>query len=404
MNTCFTGDMQLRLSKAHATPSLHALLLVLGLAPLGCNGDPDNDEPDPVPAAPRTCLDPDTKPSSVPDFPLAYETEHLDIYLDEGQFLCAGSALDYERFVSYVGEQTGVDVQRRIPVYFAEWVSEWCSVGAAACTHPDGVVFARPYSSYHELGHAVVCEKRVNTPALLAEGLAVSFQPTQYVSHGNPTEFSEFQGTDFFPYYAKAGYFVRWLHEQLGPEAFMDLYTTASYETGVWSAIEAAYGTHAEADYHATAPALWVPHRQCADLPILEPNGEMWLFEATLDCDDPSTMGPYERVEHEVAHFERRAMYQSFLIDIETPGTYRFERPDFLVEGFTDVRVQRCLDEHPATEQEIDEEWVDDSVWFTLTEHIGMFEFEHAGLWRLDVLHEHGPPKDVWVTIERMPG
>jgi hypothetical protein len=43
-------------------------------------------------------------------------------------------------------------------------------------------------------------------------------------------------------------------------------------------------------------------------------------------------------------------------------------------------------------------------VWFTLTEHIGMFEFEHAGLWRVDVLHEHGPPKDVWVTIERVPG
>jgi hypothetical protein len=395
MRMCFTRDMTLRLSKAHATRLPHALLLALELALLGCN-----DEPIPLPAAPRTCLDPDIKPTTVPDFPLVYETEHLDIHVEEGQFLCAGSALDYDRFVSYVGEQTGVDIQRRIPVYFAEWVGEWCSVGSA-CTQPDGVVFAKPYSSYHELGHAVACEKRMDTPDMLAEGLAVSFEPTQYVSRGNPTELSEVRADDL--HYPHAGHFVRWLHEALGTETFMDLYATASYESGVWAAIEAAYGITAEADYYATGPAYWVPHRQCADLPILEPNGDMWLFEATLDCDDPSTMGPYELVEHEVAHFERTAMYQSFLIDIETPGTYRFERPDLLVEGFTDVWVERCLDKHPATEQEIDDEWVDNSVWFTLTEHIGMFELEHAGLWRVDVLHEHGPPKDVWVTIERMP-
>jgi hypothetical protein len=221
-------------------------------------------------------------------------------------------------------------------------------------------------------------------------------------SPGDPTAFSEVQQE--FREYPAAGHFVRWLHEALGTEAFMDLYTTANYDTGIWTAIEAAYGTFAEADYHATAPALWVPHRQCADLPLLEPDGDMWRFEATLDCDDPATMGPYERVEHEVAHFERTSMYQSFLIDIETPGTYRLERPDFLVEGFTDVWLERCLDEHPATEQEIDDEWVNDAVWFTLTTHENIVEIEHAGLWRVDVAHPHGPPKDVWVTIERVPG
>jgi hypothetical protein len=390
--------MLLRQSKAHATRSRRALLPALGLALFGCNS-----EPDPVPAAPRTCLDPDIEPTEVPDFPLVYETEHLDIHLEEGQFLCAGSALDYDRFVSYVGERIGVDLQRRIPVYIAEWVSEWCST-SFGCTTPDGVVFAKAYAPYHELGHAVACEKRFGAPALLTEGLAVSFEPLPNESRGNPTEFSEVPRGHFGPYYSLGGHFVRWLHEALGTEAFMDLYSTASRKTGVWTAIEAAYGTTVEADYHATAPALWVPHRQCADLPILEPKGDMWLFEATLNCDDPSTMGPYERVDLIVAHFERTAMYRSFLIDIETPGTYRFERPDFLVEGFTDVFVERCLDKHPATEQEIDDEWVSDLVWFTLTEHVGMFEFEHAGLWRVDVLHEHGPPKDVWVTIERVPG
>jgi hypothetical protein len=393
---CFTRDMSLRLSKAHATRLPHAWLFALEFALLGCNG-----EADPVPVAPRTCLDPDIKPTAVPDFPLVYETEHLDIYVEEGQFLCAGSALDYERFVSYVGEQTGVDIQRRIPVYFSEWVSA-CGT-ASGCCKPDGVIFAQPYSSYHELGHGVVCEKRIGVPALFAEGLAVSFEPMPNDWRGSPTELAEVRRGEVLDYPA-AGHFVRWLYEELGTETFMDLYTTASYKTGIWAAIEAAYGATADADYHSTAPALWVPHRQCADLPILEPNGDMWLFETTLDCDDPSTMGPYERVDHGVANFERISMYQSFLIDIETPGTYRFQRPDFLVEGFTDVWVERCLDEHPATEQDIDDEWVNHAMWFTLTEHIGTFEFEHAGLWRIDVLHQHGPPKDVWLTIERMPG
>jgi hypothetical protein len=396
MKMCFTRDMSLCLSKAHATRWAHALFLALEFALYGCN-----DEPEPmVLAAPRTCLDPDISRTEAPDFPLVHQTEHIDVYVEDGRFLCAGSAHDYERFVSYVSERTEIDVQRRIPVYITESTSAWCSRGN--CTKPDGVVITSAYSSHHELVHATVCEKRVNAPHLLAEGLAVSFEPMPNDLPGNPTEFSEIRRD--FNEYSAAGHFVRWLHEQLGPEAFMDLYATASYETGIWAAIEAAYGATAEADYHATAPALWVPHRQCADLPILEPNGDRWRFEATFDCDDPSTKGPYERLEYFVAHFESRAMYQSFLIDIETPGAYRFERPDFLVEGVTSVRVERCLDEHPATEQDIHDEWVNDSVWFTLTEHIGMLEFEHAGLWRVDVLHEHGPPKDVWLTIERMPG
>jgi hypothetical protein len=387
--------MPARVSKTHAIRLPHALLLGLGFALFGCS-----DEPEQVLAAPRTCLDPDIPPTELPDFPLVYETEHLDIHIEQGEFLCAGSALDYERFTSYVSEQTDVDVQRRVPVYVGEWRSAGCS--SNNCTLPDGVVFTDAYSAHHEIVHAVVCEERVDTPHLLAEGLAVSFEPMPNDSPGDPTAFSEVRRQ--FREYPAAGHFVRWLHEAIGTEAFMDLYTTANYDTGIWTAIEAAYGTFAEADYHATAPALWVPHRQCADLPVLEPDGDMWRFEATLDCDDPSTMGPYERVEHSTADFERRAMYQSFLIDIETPGTYRLERPHLLVEGFTDVWVERCLDEHPATEQALDDEWVNASVWFTLTEDIGMFEFEHAGLWRVDVLREHGPPTDVWLTIERMPG
>ena len=340
----------------------------------------------------------------VPDFPLTYETEHIDIYLEEDQFLCAGSASDYEKFVSYVGEQSGVDIQRRIPVYLAHGVSSWCPAYAGGCTKGDGVVFSQPFSTQHELGHAVICEARFDAPRMLAEGFAVSFEPTENSSVGNPAEFSELRQDDFTAYYNPAGHFVRWLQQQLGPEDFLDLYTTASYEAGVWAAVEAAYGSMAEGDYHGAAPAMWVPHRQCADLPMLEPDGEQWLFEAMFDCESSSTFGPYERVSAAMAQTERTAMYQSFLIEIPAPGTYRFVRPDSATHGFTDVRVERCLDEHPATEQDIEEQWVKRAVWFVPTLNEGTFEFEHAGVWRVDVLREHGPPVDVWLTIERVPG
>jgi hypothetical protein len=340
-----------------------------------------------------TCVDPDIPQSKAPDFPLTYTTEHLDIFIDEERFMCAGSALEFERFVSYVSERLGIVIQRRIPFYFADFVDEWCPPTARACANYDGKVFAAPRSTYHELVHGVACEARADTPHILAEGLAVSFEPHDNSSRSDPLEFSEVEGK-FSLYYSSAGHFVRWLYEQLGGVAFMDLYVHAEYESGVWVAIEDAYGTLAESDYLQQSPALWVPHRQCADLPLLEPTGDTWIFESRFDCDDPSTMGPYERQNN---FLDDDNMYQSFLIEIEEPGVYVFERPDW-TDGGTAVYLERCLDEHPASEQEIEDEWAEHSVWFNFQD-VGLEKFEHAGLWRVDVVREHGPPVDVWVTI-----
>ncbi len=373
--------------------------MTLGLVMLGCN---EHGEPEPPPASPRTCLDPDFEPTQLPNIPLTYATEHINIHVAEDQFLCAGSAQDYERFVTYVATQMGIDVERRISMFIDGQISD-CPPFSLGCTGTDGVILTMPYATYHELGHATICQIRNTTPPFLAEGFAVSFEQYGLDSMDNPSEFAEIRQAHFGMYYERAGHFVRWLQEQLGPEAFLDLYTTATYSGGVWAAVENAYGTMAEADYHATAPAMWVPHRQCADLPILEPNGEQWLFESTFDCSSTSTLGPYERVSHSSASYERTSMYQSFLFDMQTQGTYRFVRPPWPEEDWTWVNVERCLDEHPATEQEIEEQWVQDLVWFVPMVNAGTQEFEHAGLWRIDVLREHGPPADVWLTIERVP-
>lgn len=357
----------------------------------------------------RTCLDPDIEPTAVPDFPLVYETEHLDIYIeDDQQFLCAGSALDYERHAVYVAEQLGVTLQRRIPFYLTEFVTDLCP-STGGCIKPDGVVFSRVYSSHHELAHAVACERRFLAPPVLEEGLAVSFEPLANDIRGEPETFSEISDNDAYQHYNTAGHFVRWLHRELGPETFMDLYASANYDDGVWSAIEASYATLTSndiaTDYETNAPLMWIPHRQCADLPLLEPDADgTWRFEATFDCDDPSTLGPYERVPATQAYpGAAYDMYQSFLIDVEAPGPYRLERADFLELGVTNVNMERCLDEHPMTEAEVESEVSNGIVWFNFMD-VGTTELSHPGLWRVDVSHDHGPPVDLWVTIAPDPG
>ncbi|MFV8750048.1 hypothetical protein ACNOYE_05830 [Nannocystaceae bacterium ST9] len=199
---------------------------------------------------------------------------------------------------------------------------------------------------------------------------------------------------EFSPYYDRAGHFTRWLAEQLGPEEFAALYRTATYDEGVWSAMESAYGASLATDYASQSPAMWIQHRQCADMPLLEPRAEGgWVFEAKFDCEDEATLGPYEKTNQNEANGSTD-MYQSFLIDMPEPGTYRLERSEGLV-----IWYERCLAENPATEQEALDERVRQPVFFTLVDDYSIVDFEHSGVWRVDVLHEHGPPVDVWFTI-----
>jgi hypothetical protein len=237
-------------------------------------------------------------------------------------------------------------------------------------------------------------------PAILGEGLATSFEPRPNDQRGTPQEFSDIHRDDFNFYYSFAGHFVRWLAAELGPESFVELYRTASYTEGVWPDLDAAFGPSLANDYATQSPFMWAPHRQCADMPLLEPGADgSWVFEARFDCDDESTLGPYEKTHSIEAGYAMNEMYQSFLIDIPEPGLYR-------VEPSSDVLIyyQRCLDEDPMTEQKAKDESLYGVVFFTLFEDYGLGNFKTPGLWRVDVRHEYGPPIDIGFTITREPG
>lgn len=345
---------------------------------------------------PRSCLDYDEIVSEVPDFPIAYTTEHLDVHVADDRFLCAGSVVDYERHVQYVAAQLGIEIQRRVPVYAMNKTGDYCD--SSACVTRDGVVFATRTSVYHELAHGVACEIGSGHPAILAEGLARCFEPTPNDQIDTPREFADIHTSGFKYYYDFAGHFVRWLAAELGPADFAELYRTASYADGVWPDLVAAYGPTLASDYATQAPFMWIPHRQCADMPLLEPDANgAWVFEARFDCENESTLGPYEKTDW-LAAGSSTEMYQSFLIDIPEPGLYRLERSD---DAW--VHYQRCLDENPKTEQEASDEWVEQVVFFALFEDYGLIDFKFPGLWRFDVTHEYGPPVDVWITITPEP-
>ena len=147
-------------------------------------------------------------------------------------------------------------------------------------------------------------------------------------------------------------------------------------------------------EYASGAPYRWLWHRQCADLPFVEREGEVWHYAATLDCDDPQTLGPYVRTNHQDT--EDWAMYQSFLIEVEAPGTFHVDRTG----DPRTVRYERCAEDHQQTEDDT-EGWTRSTVFFT-GQGYGIIELE-PGLWRFNVLDEHGPPVDVSISISPAP-
>lgn len=334
-----------------------------------------------------SCLDDDTQP---PDAPLVRTTAHLDIYSDS--FVCAGTAVELERHVDFIGAQLGLELRTNIPVYLLPGKPDECPAGAYGCfTH--GIAFAPTWTAYHELGHAVSCQLRSRSRAVFMEGLAVMFEP-------QPKTVALDDGYDLFGLltaeharelnYGHAGHFARWLVERDGMDAFAELYLRAGTLGETLEALELIYGAsldELEVEYHATAPKRWVPFRQCADLPQLEPDDDgVWRHAAMVDCEHESTMGPYVRVDPSFAGDASTTMYQSFTFTVDEPITLDYE----IVGDVDYVQLERCMDE---SQQEVDE--LGPKLYMPPTGSVfgETYLSLEPGVWRADVLLRHGSPR-----------
>jgi hypothetical protein len=340
-----------------------------------------------------------------PNIPLTHSTEHLDIHVDEGIMMCAGSAADWEHFYRYVANELDITPTQRVPVYLVRRPGRHCGISnARGCVMPDGVVFTAYDVIYHELVHALACEWRHSSTPFLSEGLATSFEQGPRKSSAHPADFVTHGRAGFSRYYYYAGHFVRWLLDTAGPDALRRAYQGAPLDggPGVLAVLNAVYGD-AEAlfeDYQQTAPQMWAPHRLCDGVPRLEPTGvDTWHFESMFDCDSPSTLGPWTWIDVPyVDPYAHREMYQSFLIEVDTPLEYRFQR--FIAsdpDSYTRMLIWRCLDDLALSEQDVKERWFHD-VLFPDFDDGTEVELE-PGVYRIDVLREHAPPHVVTVDV-----
>ncbi len=319
-----------------------------------------------------TCMDPEVHEyvqTQRPDYPLVWQTEHLDIYVKDNLTVCAGTAAEMERHVVFVADVLGVEPREHIPLYMsADWPIEACKrAGVGGCATRDGVTFSSPTATYHELVHAVACQIRMVQVPALSEGLAETFIPSFSNAIDEPPDLRAALVADSREFgregYSLAIHFVQWLIETRGGETFAELYRISpagysySAETdreGIIAAIETVYQTDfddLEREFWETAPGYaWAPYRMCADIPHVDrdENGE-WHYASIIDCDNEDTYGPYERLDSSWgASFNfGRLMHQSFTIDVPESGRYLLE-----YEGADEIKLERCGTETADTEDE----------------------------------------------------
>jgi len=85
------------------------------------------------------------------------------------------------------------------------------------------------------------------------------------------------------------------------------------------------------------------------------------------------------------------------LLEIESSGTYRFER-----EPDTGVWIERCIDEVALSEDQAAQLWLREALFADLQ---GTTAIElRAGTYRIDVRRRYAEPHPVWLRIAAEPG
>jgi hypothetical protein len=224
-----------------------------------------------------------------PDLPsIEYETEHLRIGTDLDHPLCHGDLVAFERIISRVEDELGLEMGGVATVYiwdYQRWRPEdvGCPEYSLGCFDIKNMtVLTSPLALEHELVHAVIGEIR---PApFFEEGLAEVYGGAQTVF--GLTAPSANEGTTAETADLSTGrHFVRWLRERWGPGPLGQLVRTndrtfASFETIYGMPLE-----EIEVLYFEDAPYGYPPVYGCDGLELTEePDGRGWRSDITLDC------------------------------------------------------------------------------------------------------------------------
>lgn len=272
-------------------------------------------------------------PPEIP--PIVWSGEHLD-YAPQphAQPHCAGTLPYMDRYLDLGAADLGVDLGRRLYVQGSDEDPPLCPDGSG-CLYADGIVYARYAPHEHELVHAVRSELgralplfeegaaemfggddgRDREPAVgdLREGLAAGWG-------GEPLASG---------WYTRGGLFSAYLHRHHGPQVTRALledttvWTTADEAVALLETLTSMPFDELIDDLESQEPAT-CSHPRHYRYPLFPCNapeavrprcngGNAVPIEVSLECGDPSTIGPREG-----------ELFAYVAIDIPADGTYRF--------------------------------------------------------------------------------
>lgn len=243
-----------------------------------------------------------------PAEPIVILTEHLHIEPSDSDTVCRGSLDNMEALLGHVATFLMVEIPSPIRLFYGDTaVSDHCGEGLGGCTSPTRV-FAKGFSVYHELVHAVRFVGRVPGTRFFEEGLAVvlsGFQPEAQsveIDAGatllGPVELNAIPWDDrSFSDYGIAAHFVSWLIDEFGQEAVARFYNDEGYMSrkAEGLAFEEAFGlTLAEAEdaWRSASPLRYEWGENCDPARRVEWSGATLEYKAELDCEAEGALGP----------------------------------------------------------------------------------------------------------------
>lgn len=242
-----------------------------------------------------------------------YVTEHLVVELYDGEVLCAGTLASMDAQVERVAAFLGIGPPEAIPVHYgASAVTENCGSLFGGCARASGV-YATDVSIFHELVHAVRQSQGEGGSVgswLFEEGLAEvlsgfrwhrEFAPAEVnATERGPAVLADLprgEGKFIQEDYAVASHFMSWLRTTYGDEALVPFLNDPRYlgREAYHEAFVEHFGlTIAEADamWRGATPMDYVWAEACDPAAMLAWEGSVLEFADTVDCEDPSTVGP----------------------------------------------------------------------------------------------------------------
>lgn len=240
----------------------------------------------------------------IPEFPVGHRMEHVDIAPGFMQPICRGTLDELDRHAGMVASVLDIAVRTRPAVY---WFNEhadgadtttdlcdWCS-RCGSCYGDEGIVFSDRDALMHELVHAIVIPAWGRSGGSFNEGIAMGLDGHHVVLPRHPSELP----TAIVGGSRHGGaHFARWLLDRDGPAMLRALFertSPSSSEDEVLAAVEAVYGSslsELEAEYLATAPAIYPALGLCDGLEHVPRRGNVWELATTVDCDSRRAFGP----------------------------------------------------------------------------------------------------------------